>query len=143
MRLACVVSSDRYLADSVKVASILPHVWLRSIDDQALQTSLQSVVAGASVSGKLRPGESPDGEAQHLVMFLVETEQESAAQCLLELAQAKARVADGVARLGVRHGRLFCLTIARSFIVGHKPVETRQSITRFEPGVAQALRHGS
>jgi hypothetical protein len=71
---------------------------------------------------------------------LVELADAPSAATLLRIAEAKSAIPSDIALLGVGAGVLFCLIVARSFVEGVAPVETSQSLRRFEPRVSQIVR---
>ena len=78
-------------------------------------------------------------EARTLTIFLIELRDE-AAGALLRIVQAKRERWEEVALLGVHDERVFCLLVARSIVIGIPPVETWQSLQRFEETITAILR---
>jgi hypothetical protein len=139
LELARLVGSDQYKADFT-LSSALPKTWLSGIDDALLEKVLKSVRGGAAVNGRLRPEAFPEYQYQQLTLFLIELPDESAARTLDTLACAKSNRPNDFSLLAVSHGRLFCLTIARSYTAGAKSFETSSSLPRFGPGIAGILK---
>ena len=129
---------DKY-CPRISLATKLPPVWLRSVDDDALAEVLRTLRAGVNIDGTLRPNESADAKYQHFVIFLVETTKHEDADTLLRLALAKIARPSEIAMLGVRAGRVFCLVVARSATMGKKSYETCESLVRFSDGLRTIL----
>ena len=135
--LAEYIAADKYQPSQVQIATHLPDIWLKTNDSASLEKSLRAVRGGASISGELRPNEHPDHKSQMFTIFLVEVADESAAKTLLELSKKK-NPAD-YCMLGLTEGKLFCLVVARSVVVGKKAFETTSSLARFSKGIAGIL----
>lgn len=135
--IADLIAKDKYQPDSVEVATELPAVWLKSAENRSLEAVLTKVRAGASIFAKLRPNEHPTHESHILMIFLVEVEDERAAQELLDMSKKK-RPTD-YALIGVSEQRLFCLIIARSW-QGVPTFETAETLQRLTPGIAAILK---
>jgi hypothetical protein len=143
--LAALIAADKY-QPYAQVATKLPDVWLKTKDSSSLDKSLQAVRGGATISGHLRPNEHPEPENQQFAIFLVEVAEESAAQTLLDLSTKKKTTGNrmlGLAAdyymLGLAEGKLFCLIVARSVVLGKKSFETSDSLARFSTGIAGIL----
>jgi hypothetical protein len=137
LEVADSISRDQYQAASIGVASELPSVWLESKDNPSIHKVLESVVAGASVSARLRPEAHPTHESQTLMVFLVELNNESSAQELLGMSRRK-RPSD-YCMFGLAKGKLFCLVVARSFVGDVKSFETPESLLRFTGGISEIM----
>jgi hypothetical protein len=135
--IAELIATDKYQPDTLSVASDLPGIWLESQDNRALAKALKAIQAGARVDARLRPAEHPSYDSQMFVVFIVEANDDSAAQVLLDLSKKKSA---GYCILGVKEGRLFCLAVARSFVVGVESFETTESLSRFAKGLGNILR---
>ena len=59
IEIADLVAKDKYQPSSLKVASELPAVWLKSDENPSLNSVLQKVRAGASIYANLRTNEHP------------------------------------------------------------------------------------
>jgi hypothetical protein len=138
VEIAELIHLDKYLPQ-ISLASGLPPIWLRCIDDRALFDVLQAVRAGATIQGTLRPNESPDPRDQLFVIFLVEAASPSDAKTLLKLVEAKIASPSDIAILGIGAGSLFCLVVARSVVKGKESYETCGSLTRFANGLQAIL----
>jgi hypothetical protein len=136
--VADLLLSDKYQPTSVEIATALPPGWLETRDNSRLERAMRAVRAGASVSASLREGVHPRGESQMFTAFIVELADEQSARELLSLSREKKPT--DYHMLGVAEGRLFCLVVARSFEVGVKSFETRESLNRFSEGLAAVLR---
>jgi|GEM_PF-5453140 len=133
---------DTYETGTVQIDTDLPPVWLGGVDDAALFRALAGVRACASVHGALLPRHPAyrDRLTHGIIIFLAELRDDAQAASLERIAAAKSASGDDIARAGVRHGKLFCLLIAKSFIVGVAPAETAQSVQRFVPRIAAILQ---
>lgn len=142
LALAEVIGGDGYERGTVTIASDMPPVWLKGMDDAALARALRTVRGAASIHAGLRPGVAADGDHQSrgIIVFLAELAEASSAAALLRIAEAKSTMPSDIALLGTGAGRLFCLIVARSFVQGVAGVETSQSLRRFEPRVSAILR---
>jgi hypothetical protein len=142
IEIADFVATDKYQPSPVELASELPHIWLEAVDHGALDRAMKSIRAVASVSGSLRPDESPGHGYQQFSVFPAELASESDSRRLLEIARRKKP--SGYCMIALAEGRLFCLIVARSFFEGIAPFETQQSLTRFEMPMTEILRrHGA
>lgn len=140
LALAEVMRHDKYQPTFVWLAAKLPAIWLSSVDDELLNKALFSTRACARITGELRPQESSDNQWQHLMLFLAELGDEASADTLLRLSEQKAASPGSPAMVGVREGRLFCLIVQRSVVLGKADFETRDSIRRFTTKIAQILK---
>ncbi len=140
IEIADLLALDKYLPTIVQIATEIPSVWLKTADSAALDRAMQSIRAGASVSGRLRPEESPNHDQQFFIVFISELTTESGAESLLEIARRKKPL--DYCMMPLAEGRLFCLIVARSFVLGVEAFETQQTLTRFvQPIVAILHRH--
>lgn len=140
LALADAIGSDSYERGDVTLADEMPRIWLAGIDDAALSRALRAVRAGATVRAALRSGAGAvDSESRGIIVFVVELSDPSSAAALVRIAEAKSAIPSDIALLGVGAGRLFCLAVARSFVVGVAPVETAQSLRRFEARLSQIV----
>ena len=139
LALAQAVKRDKYGHVSVTLASDLPAVWLSSSDNTALNSALASVRGVVLIRADLTPQESPDYKHQALMIFLVELDDDRAAQSLLRLCEEKQTRPHDFAIVGVKHGRLFCLAVGRSFTVGIASFENQVSMQRFSKVIAEVL----
>ena len=138
VEIAELIHLDKYLPQ-ISLASSLPPIWLRSVDDKALFDVLHTVRAGATIRGTLHQSESPDPRDQLFVIFLVETASTSDAKTLLNLAEAKIARPSDIAILGVGADSLFCLVVAGSSVMGKESYETCGSLMRFRNGLQAIL----
>ncbi len=139
LQIAELLREDQYSAD-VELATALPNIWLSRIDDRALAAALNSVVAGATVHGKLRPTAQANHEYVGIMAFLVETRTSSAAEALIRIARLKQREKNDFVLVAAWHRRLFCVLIGRNFMHGGQPFETSDSMKRFVPGMERTLQ---
>lgn len=138
LEIADYVASDKYQPASVEIATELPAVWLESKANPGLDKILRAVNGAAKINAQLRPSEHPSYDSQMLLVVVVEASDEGAARTLLEMCENK-RPSD-YCMAGVAEGRLFCLLVARSFVVGVESFETTQSLSRFPRGISPILR---
>ena len=138
--IADVVARDKY-QPTVDVADALPPIWLQAPENPSLQSVMKKVRAGATIHGELRPNEHPTYRSQVLMLFLVETEDASAAQDLLEMSRKKRPTSYSM--VAVAEDRLFCLVIGRSFQQGVASFETQESLQRFSPVITEVLKRYS
>ncbi|MBC8115838.1 MAG: hypothetical protein H7062_15745 [Candidatus Saccharimonas sp.] len=132
-----IVDADKYVTGQIEYATELPDVWLQSNDNKNLQSALESVRGGATISADLRPNVHPAHASQQFTIFLVETASDANSLTLHELSKRKSRL--GHSMLGVRSGRLFCLVVARSFMDGAAAYESTESLQRFSDGIQRIL----
>jgi len=137
IEIADLVAKDKYRASSVEVASELPAVWLKSAENPSVESVLKKVRAGASIHGNLRPNEHPTYKSQVLMIFLVEMDDERAAQELQEMSRKKKPA--NYSMVGVSNGKLFCLVIGESFEQGVAAFETPETLPRFAKGITEIL----
>lgn len=137
MAIAALLEADDYQPEVPEVATEVPRYWLGGGASPSLDQTLGTVRAGASVSGRMRPGVDAGHASQQLSVFIAELEDPAAATRLAEVAMTPRT---GFSALGVAEGRLFALMVARSFVQGIDAHETTESLTRFRPGLAQVLR---
>jgi hypothetical protein len=135
--IAGLLDADEYQPDDPELATDLPAVWLRHASDPALQDALGAIRAGATIHGRLRPNASAAHASQQLTIFLVEMREANLAQSLLAMSE---KPSENFALLGIADDRLFCLTVARSFVQGLEAFETRESLARFGPDIQTVLR---
>jgi hypothetical protein len=139
--LTKVFEADRYGPASVTVATEIAKNWLAGVDDAALSRTLRSVRACVSIHADVRKETASDDlSSQMLLAFVLELTDEDAAESLLRIARTRSERHDGFAIIGVREARLFCLLVARSVITGVPPIETSDSVRRFESAISDALR---
>ncbi len=138
VEIADFIRKDKYSPHSVEIATELPAVWLETKDNAALEKALKAIRACASVSAGLRPGEHADAGSQMFSVFLVETADESTAGVLLKVSQKKKP--EDYALIGVAEKNLFCLVVARSWVVGVESFETTDKLRRFSQGLTDILR---
>jgi hypothetical protein len=141
LSLGKLVEQDKYGPARVTLASQLPAIWLSLVDDNALRRALASVRGVATISAELRPEASQDFRSQTITMFLVEVDEEGAAESLLRLAREKQTRANSFSIAAAKQTRLFCLAIARSVVTGTASFETQTGLQRFAIGMAEILRN--
>lgn len=137
LAIAAVLEADDYQTDEPEIATEIPRYWLGAGRSASIDQILGTVRAGASVSGRMRPGVSAAHASQQLSVFIAELEDPAAATGLVEIAMSPRT---GFSALAVAEGRLFALMVARSFVQGVEAYETTDSLARFGPGLAEVLR---
>ena len=137
VNIADVIDKDQYQTSSVQVAADLPAVWLEAPANPSLKSVLKRVRAGASIHAKLRTN-PPTPFGHTLMLFLVETEDSSAAQELLEMSRRK--LAKDHAILAIAQDKLFCLLIGSSVQQGVPSIETAEKLQRFSPAFTEILK---
>jgi hypothetical protein len=137
LELAALLEADRYQPDDPEVATELPTFWFRGVSDPSLDETLRAIRAGATIRGQLRPEVDPSSTSQQLTIFLAELPDQRLAGKLLEMSR---QPSEGFWRVGVAEGRLFSLTVARSFVQGVEAYETSESLGRFGSGIARILQ---
>jgi hypothetical protein len=75
------------------------------------------------------------------MMFLAELNDEMAAEALFRLSREKQMRPNDFSMAAAKEGRLFCLAVARSFVVGTAPFETQTSLQRFSTRMAEVLKN--
>lgn len=139
LQLAQLLRDNGYTAHA-EIATELPDVWLSKVDDRSLSEALRRVVAGASVHATPFPTACPDYASQGIMVFLVESTDLESAQTLGVLANQKQRMPNDFVLLPVQSGRLFCLFVARNYMVGGRSTETQETMNRFIPSVERILQ---
>jgi hypothetical protein len=140
LALAQLLRRDKYEPASVTLASDLPAFWLSSVNDAELKRALASIRGTITINADPRPQALPDFRHQALMIFLVEVDDETAAESLFRLSQEKQARPKDFAMAAAKQGPLFCLVIARSIMAGKPSSETQASIQRFSTGIAEVLK---
>lgn len=138
VRIANLLRADHYAA-APTIADTPPDGWLSKVDDQASAIAPRRIIAGATIRADLRPGMVEDNSWNGIHAFVVETADEVSANTLLRLARAKQLQADDDPMMSAQVRQLFCLFVARNFIVGYTAFETNDTLQRFSPGLLQIL----
>lgn len=136
------LAADNYEPSSVALASELPAVWLSQADKPKLEHAMHAIRAGASMNADLRPSIDYDNRHQVLIVFLVELKNERFADDLYSIAEHTRTKARPFAMTAAVAGRLFCLIIARSIVIGTANHESDASLGRFKAGVTRVLEEG-
>jgi hypothetical protein len=89
------------------------------------------------LQGALARQDSPAAAAQHMLVFLAQTEDYRAAGIIA--GAAGSGTGGSFAAVGVAAGTLCAVLIARSFVRGTTGVETTASLERFRPVLTDAL----
>jgi hypothetical protein len=131
-----VLEADVYRVGSIDVGSELPSVWLTATDEDQLERALHTIRACVSVNAKPEPEATTSAEDQHFVIFIAEAGVDDDAVMLATAAVST----DWYEALGVSHGAVCCVMIARSFVTGAPAFEGPGALDRFADPVASALR---
>lgn len=142
LTLARLIAADKYQPKSITLASELPAIWLSQDDKPRRDRALHGVEAGASISADLRPSNAYDNTHQGLIVFLVELKNERFADDLFRVAEHTYSKERPFAMTAAIAGRLFCLIIARSFVMGVTDYETDARLERFTIEVTRVLEDG-
>jgi hypothetical protein len=140
--LSRLIAADKYEPSSIALASKLPAVWFSKGDTLKLEHALHAVRAGVSISAELRPSDTYDYMHQKLLAFLVELKNDRFADDLYRVAENTHTIARPFAIMAAVSGRLFCLIVGRSFVMGTSNHETDASLHRFAAGVTRLLEDG-
>jgi hypothetical protein len=136
--LAACIDQDDYCAESVILGSEDPTVWLRSSGSGDLaEPPLKAATGAATIIAHLKPEKSANSSAQRFAIYLAELPDASSATRLSELSRTKFPLGDCV--VAVAEDRLFCLMVARSYVVGVAPYEKGDSLERFRDRVTAIL----
>jgi hypothetical protein len=146
--IGALVTTHSYGAVRITVGENLQRYWLEGVDDARVSRAVRTIRGVVTIGADLRPEASADGDpnpppvgaSRILQVFLVELETDESSEALLRVALAKAERCVDVGLLGVRDDRVFCLLVGRSCVIGVPPVETRQTMRRFEAPVLEILR---
>ncbi|MDB5072948.1 MAG: hypothetical protein JWM87_4059 [Candidatus Eremiobacteraeota bacterium] len=140
--IADIIGEPPYETSNVGLQTDFLAVWLGGDDGAALERARLGIRAGASVSADLtkhQPSNFIFGT--HMIhVMIVELREAADAETLFRIAEAKSKILDEPALLGIRDGCVFSLLVARSTVRGMAPIETPDSVRRFAPRIAEALR---
>src|SRR5205823_4416912 len=124
IEIADLIGADVYVASAPEIGADPAMVWLRGVDDRALDAALAGVRAAATVRGELRPSAHPEASSQSFIVIIVEAANAADARMLLDLSRGT-KPADH-AMLAIAEGAIFCQVVARAFVLG---VESFESTT--------------
>src|SRR5262249_624337 len=124
------------LSDPV-IGSDLPTVWLQGGPSEDLEPARQSITGCVKLQGTPAAQDSSTYRAQHMVVFLAETQDPQAASIIA--AAAGPGSGSSFAALAVAARALCAVMIARSFVRGTPSIETKASLQRFRPALTAAL----
>lgn len=131
-----VLEADVYSVNSIDVGSELPSVWLAAGDEDQLEPALNAIRACVTVNANPKPTATPTAEDQHFVVFIAEAATSDDAAKLASTAKST----DSHEALGVSHGVVCCVLVARSFVMGVTAFEGPGALDRFAGPVASVLR---
>lgn len=122
--------------------SRLPAVWLRSGRPEEIDHALGSITGCVKLQGALASQDSPDDQAQHMLVFLAQTRDPNTAS-VIAAATGPGVDSDSFffAALGVAAGTLCAVMIARSFVQEVPSRETQASLERFRQLLAHTIEH--
>jgi hypothetical protein len=132
-----VLEADVYRVQGVDVGGKLPDVWLTAGDAGRLERALDAIRACATVRARPLPTAAKRADDQHFVAFIAEAATSDDA-AMLASAAVSTRSHEA---LGVSHGPVCCVLVARSFVVGVRAFERRGALDRFADPVASVLRN--
>jgi hypothetical protein len=144
LRIAELLSADRYEPESVSVADELPGVWLAAPGDQRADRLVRTLKAVGQVAGTLRAtGSGPRTgmdvmQTPRIMVWVAEAPDAGTASALAEMARGKRSRDHGL--LAVVSGNLFCLVISNVFVKGASAgIETDEDLKRLSAGLLAAL----
>jgi hypothetical protein len=135
--IALVLEADVYRVSNITVANELPEVWLHGGSKQSVRGGLDSIQACLTMRGRLDPSAHLNAASQQFTVFLVETASVDGARALASAAQAGEQLAHEA--LGLAKGRLCCVLVARSFVIGHLAFEGPGALRRFTSDLSATL----
>lgn len=139
--VAGAMRGDRWrLSDPVTGAG-LPAVWLGAGDPEHVEPAIGSITGCVTLRGAMATQEPPSGRSQHMLIFLAETGDPSAARVIAQAAGP--RSGSWFAAVSAAVGTLCAVMITRSVVQGIPPVETQASLERFGRVLADALVIGA
>lgn len=136
--IADLIAADQYDVEDAQVAVSLPTYWLSTGDNSVRDRVFRLVRGDGLVHGRLRRSVCIDAASQAFIVYLLETDNDDDARTLATIAKRKNAAGQGVA--GLAEGRLFALVVGRSFVVGHDPYESAESLRRFLPDLQKILQ---
>jgi hypothetical protein len=128
------LEEDRYRVEGLTASEGVPDVWLSG--DAAGEAKQ---LGGLAIEAALLPDAHPQAHDQHLRVFLVEAASEEEAAQLAYGAVSR----DWFQTLGLAHGRIACVTVARSFVEGTPAFEGPGALGRFREPFTRALTKGA
>jgi hypothetical protein len=137
LRIGDVIERDTYRVTSISAAEKLHAVWLPGAPRSDLETVLAGCRAVVSMNARLRPAAHPTSESQQFTVFVAELGEVTDAGLLHRWSAI--RPDSTHVSLAWDHGRVFVLLIARSFVAGVEPFETKESVERFRQPVADVI----
>lgn len=135
--IAKMVNMDKYEITSLALGTDMPDVWLRTAGDSDLGALLKRSKGAATIDARLQTQYHTKAEVQQFTIFLVELGNASSAERLLQIARSSQPKSHCM--LAIASGPLFCLLVARSFMMGVDSYESGDSLRRFEQPIAAIL----
>jgi hypothetical protein len=131
-----VLEADVYRVHSIAVGGELPLVWLTAGDKSELERAVNAMRACVNVGARLDPSATSTAEDQHFVAFVAEAASADDAAMLASAAVST----ESHEALGLSHGAVCCVLVARSFVVGVPAFEEPGALHRFAVPVESALQ---
>jgi hypothetical protein len=129
-RMQDALEEDRYRVTGLTASEGVPDVWLSGdAADEVRQ------LGGLTVEARLLPEAHPRADDQQMSVFLVQAASEEDAGRLAYAAVSR----DWFQTLGLAHGRIACVTVARSFVEGTPAFEGAGALERFRDPFTRAL----
>jgi hypothetical protein len=135
--VAASLADDIWQLSEPATGSDLPAIWLSARPPEDLEPAIRSVTGCVTLRGSPRDPQVAGGRAQHMLVFLAETEDPEAASVIA--AAAGPGTGSSFSALGVAAGTRCAVLIARSVVQGTPSVETQSSLERFRRVLADAL----
>jgi hypothetical protein len=141
VEVAELLDTDSYKSSNVEVATELPVVWFGKEVNAGRDRVLSRIRGGATINASLLPKKHPDHSSQQFTVFVVETATEADAHMLRNVAESNNTT--NFSKLVLANSNLFCLVVARSFVVGKDSYESNETLLRFSPGLTAILKRFS
>jgi hypothetical protein len=135
--VAAGMAGDFWQLSEPMTGSDLPTVWLSAETSEDLESAIRSITGCVSLRGSPRDPEVAHARAQHMLVFLAETEVSQAAGVIA--AAAGPGTGSSFAALGVAARSQCAVVIARSLVQDTPSFETQASLERFRRVLVDAL----
>jgi hypothetical protein len=129
-RMHDALEADRYRVTGLTASEGVPDVWLSG--DAADDTRQ---LGGLAIQAELLPDAHPRADDQDMTVYLVQAASEEDAGRIAYAAVSR----DWFQTLGLSHGRIACVTVARSFVEGTPAYEGAGALERFREPFTRAL----
>src|SRR5216684_4543530 len=124
--VAAGMEGDTWQLSEPAMGTDLPTIWLSAGTPADLEPAVRSIMGCVTLRGTLASGKSPGARAQHMMVFLAETEDSHAATIIA--GAAGPGTGSSFAALGVAARTLCAVVIARSFVQDTPSFETQASL---------------